>query len=78
VGSEMCIRDSAWMISELSVEALAHAIYRVLSDEPLRLDLRKRARERGRALRWEATTRATLDVIRRVTAGVPISGRVTD
>jgi glycosyltransferase involved in cell wall biosynthesis len=67
-------RGHALMISDLSVETLADAIYRVLSDEPLRLDLRKRAREHGRALRWEATTRATLDVIRRVTAGVPIFG----
>ncbi len=67
-------RGHALMISEPSVDALVDAIGRVLSDDALRQDLQRRARARGRALRWEVGTRQTLDVVRGVAAGVAPSG----
>ena len=62
-------KGHALMLDALSTDTLADAIGRVLQDDGLRADLRSRARARGRALRWEATTRDTLDVIRDVATG---------
>jgi glycosyltransferase involved in cell wall biosynthesis len=59
----------ALMVEEPTVDNLADAIERVLSDEPLRQELRRKARRRGSAFRWEDTTRQTLEVLRRVAAG---------
>jgi glycosyltransferase involved in cell wall biosynthesis len=56
----------ALMVDHPTVDSLADAIGRVLTDEGLRRDLELRARERGKRLRWEETTRETLEVIRRV------------
>ncbi len=61
-------RGHALMVEQPSVDALADAIGRVLHDTALRADLQRRARARGKALRWEVTTRQTLDVIRGVVA----------
>lgn len=61
-------RGHALMVDHPSVEAFVDAIGRVLADDALRTELRRLARERGRALRWEVTTRETLDVIRGVAA----------
>lgn len=55
----------AFMIQP-SVDTLADAIRTVLSDDDLRADLRRRARERGAALRWDKLALQTLDVIRDV------------
>jgi glycosyltransferase involved in cell wall biosynthesis len=55
----------AYMI-EPSVESLEDAIRTVLSDEALRTDLRRKARERGEALRWRKLAEQTLDVVRDV------------
>ena len=55
----------AYMI-EPGVEALTDAIRTVLSDDVLRADLSRRARERGAALRWDKIALQTLDVIRDV------------
>jgi glycosyltransferase involved in cell wall biosynthesis len=55
----------AYMIQP-SVDLLADAIRTVLSDEVLRADLSRRARERGAALRWDKIALQTLDVIRDV------------
>lgn len=62
-------RGHALMIADPSVDALVDAIGRVLGDDGLRQDLRRRARARGAALRWEMTTGETLEVVRRVAAG---------
>ncbi|MES2304421.1 MAG: glycosyltransferase family 1 protein [Gemmatimonadota bacterium] len=62
-------RGHALMVEEPSVDAFADAIGRVLHDSAMRADLQRRARERGKSLRWEVTTRETLDVIRDVAAG---------
>ncbi len=59
----------ALMVNDPSVDSLVNAIGRVLEDEALQQDLRRRARARGRALSWSASTRQTLDVVRGVAAG---------
>lgn len=56
----------ALMLDAPSVESLADALQRVLSDDALRQDLERRAYARGSALRWQETTRQTLDVLRAV------------
>lgn len=58
-------RGHAYMV-EPSVESLVHAIQTVLSDDALRADLRRRARERGAALRWDKIAEQSLDVVRDV------------
>jgi glycosyltransferase involved in cell wall biosynthesis len=55
----------AYMI-EPSVDSLVEAVQAVLSDDNLRADLRRKARERGEALRWEKLAQQTLDVVRDV------------
>lgn len=55
----------AYMI-EPGVDSLVEAIEAVLSDDNLRADLRRKARERGEALRWEKLAQQTLDVVRDV------------
>ncbi|MEO5824787.1 MAG: glycosyltransferase, partial [Gemmatimonadales bacterium] len=62
-------RGHALMVEEPSVDAFHDASHSVLIDPALRSDLRARARARGQALRWEITTRQTLDVIRDVATG---------
>jgi glycosyltransferase involved in cell wall biosynthesis len=59
-------RGHALMVDRPTVDTLADAIGRVLTDEGLRRDLELRARSRGSSLRWEQTTRETLAVVRRV------------
>jgi glycosyltransferase involved in cell wall biosynthesis len=56
----------AMMLDEPTVESLADAIEQVLTDDGLRAELRAKARIRGSSLRWEDTSRQTLDVLRRV------------
>ncbi len=51
-----------------TVESLADAIGRVLTDSALRADLVQRALARAATLRWQRTTRQTLDVVRQVAA----------
>jgi glycosyltransferase involved in cell wall biosynthesis len=51
---------------EPTVDALTDAIRIVLSDDSLRADLSRKARERGAALRWDKIALQTLDVIRDV------------
>ena len=56
----------AYMLDAPSVENLAAALRAVLGDDALRADLRRRARKRGAALRWETFARQTLDIVREV------------
>lgn len=57
------------LMTEPTPHALAEAIGRVLEDDALRDDLRRRSRERGRALGWREAARQTLDVVRAVASG---------
>jgi len=58
----------ALMVGDPTAEHLADALGAVLTDADLRGDLRRKARIRGAAFRWEDTTRRTLDVLRRIAA----------
>lgn len=58
-------RGHAYMI-EPTVDSLVDAIREVLSDDALRADLSRRARERGAALRWDKLALQTLDVVREI------------
>jgi glycosyltransferase involved in cell wall biosynthesis len=65
----------ALMLDAPSVDSLADALRRVLSDDALRTDLKRRAFLRGSALRWQETTQQTLDVLRAVAGSQPIHPR---
>jgi glycosyltransferase involved in cell wall biosynthesis len=52
-------------------DAIATAIVRVLTDTPLRDDMRRRGLARAATFSWTRTARATLDVYDRVLAGQP-------
>jgi glycosyltransferase involved in cell wall biosynthesis len=66
-------RGHALMVSDPSVDALADAIGRVLSDSALHADLAARARARGMALNWRTITRDTLQVVRNVGSGTSLT-----
>jgi glycosyltransferase involved in cell wall biosynthesis len=59
-------RGYALMMEQPSVEALVSSVGRVLNDDTLRADLRRRSRERGLQLTWSSIARKTLQVIRDV------------
>ena len=59
-------RGYAYMIETPTVDSLADALQKVLSDDSLRAALREKSIERGSSLRWSYTTRRTLDIIRSV------------
>lgn len=54
----------AYMLDPPTVDSLAEALRNVLTDTGLRKDLQYRARERGKALRWDIIARQTLDIVR--------------
>lgn len=56
-------------IEKPDVDALAHAMYRVISDTATSRQLRQRSLERARQLRWDLTARRTFDVLRQVATG---------
>jgi glycosyltransferase involved in cell wall biosynthesis len=58
-------RGHAYMV-EPGVDSLLNAIRTVLEDDELRAELRRKARERGAALRWDKIAQQTLDVVRDV------------
>lgn len=58
----------ACTIEEPRVDALAGAMYSVLSDENRSRELRAKSLERAKSMRWRETARRTLDVLRRVAA----------
>jgi glycosyltransferase involved in cell wall biosynthesis len=56
--------DASLLVDEPSVDALAEAIARALTDEDLRATLVSRGLERARRFRWEDAARQTLAVLR--------------
>jgi glycosyltransferase involved in cell wall biosynthesis len=62
-------RGHALMVDPPTVDSLADAIYKVLSDDELRATLQKKAFARGSAFRWSDTTRRTLDIVKSVVTG---------
>jgi len=58
--------EAASLVDARDVNALAHAIERVLEDESLAAELRRRGLERSRAFDWNETARLTLAFYRKV------------
>jgi glycosyltransferase involved in cell wall biosynthesis len=58
------VGDAAMVVDPESVEALAEAMTRVLTDATLAADLRRRGLERSRRFSWRETARRTLEVYR--------------
>jgi glycosyltransferase involved in cell wall biosynthesis len=65
--------DAALMVDPYDVEALAAELNRVLTDEPLRHELRGRGLAHARQFSWPHTAQETARVYRRALAG---GGRV--
>jgi len=63
------VNGAGHLIDEPTVENLAGALERVLSDKAYRADLRTRGLERARAFRWEDNARRTLEILREVAKG---------
>ncbi|MEP6507173.1 MAG: glycosyltransferase family 1 protein [Gemmatimonadales bacterium] len=62
-------RGHALMLDPPTVESLADALYRVVTDDELRLSLSKKARARGMEFRWIDTARRTLEIVKAVGSG---------
>lgn len=60
------VGDAGLLVDPTSVEAIAAAVERLLSNAALRATLRARGLERARRFTWAAAARATLEVYRRV------------
>jgi len=61
------VGDAGLIVPAHDVDALASALLRVTSDEPLRAELSRRGRDRVRRFDWTAAAHATLDVYRLAT-----------
>jgi len=55
--------DAALYFDPLDEDALASALTRIASDEPLRAKLSQSGRKRAKGFSWEQTARQTLDVL---------------
>jgi len=62
------VGDAGLLIDPHRVEDMAAALTRVLSDAPLRRDLRERGIRRAAAFTWERCARQTIDVYRAIDA----------
>ena len=60
--------DGALMVDAHDIDAMAEALDRILTDEPLRRDLRERGLAHARQFTWEKTARETASVYRRTIA----------
>jgi glycosyltransferase involved in cell wall biosynthesis len=58
--------DAALLVDPHDSSAIANAIERALSDESLRLELRRRGLERAAGFSWQRTAEQTMEVYRRV------------
>jgi glycosyltransferase involved in cell wall biosynthesis len=63
------VGDAALLVEEPAAEAFADALRRVLADETLAADLRRRGLERAAAFTWENAARNTLDLYRQAVGG---------
>ncbi|WP_026369124.1 glycosyltransferase family 4 protein [Kallotenue papyrolyticum] len=62
------VGDAALTVPPTDEAALAEALVRVVTDDDLRADLRRRGPQRARQFRWPATAAATIELLRRVAA----------
>ena len=63
------VGDAALLINPEDIEALTVAMWRVLTDEKLRREMRDKGLKRARTFSWERAARETLAVYRRVVQG---------
>ncbi|MCL5952865.1 MAG: glycosyltransferase family 4 protein [Chloroflexi bacterium] len=62
------VGDAGWLINPEDVEGLTVAMYRGLTDENLRREMRSKGLRRAQTFSWERTARETLGVYRQVAA----------
>lgn len=62
------VGDAALVVDPTNVDDVAEAIHRVLSDQELAEDLRRRGLERAKLFSWEDTARGVLEVCRQAAA----------
>ncbi len=60
------VGDAGWLVNPEDVEGLTVAMYRILSDENLRREMRTKGLARAATFSWERAARETLQVYRRV------------
>lgn len=60
------VGDAGVYVDPYDVNDIAHGIYRVLTDEDLRLQLRKKGLERAKLFTWKKTAQQTLEVLKEV------------
>ncbi len=58
--------DAAWLVDPTSVEAIAEAMVRLVADEGLRNEMRRKGFQRVSQFSWETSALKTLEVYRRV------------
>ena len=58
--------DAALLVDPEDTEAIAHALWRLYSDDALRTELRRRGRARAQQFSWQQAARATLQIYRSV------------
>ncbi|GCF08547.1 glycosyltransferase family 4 protein [Dictyobacter arantiisoli] len=63
------VGDAALQIDPHNVDELAHAITRILQDEPLREDLRRKGYQRVQQYTWEQAAQKLLSIYQQVHAG---------
>lgn len=67
--------DAALLVDPLDVDSIAAGIYRGLTDQPLRAELRARGLVRAREFTWERSARQTIDLLESLTPGSIENGR---
>lgn len=60
------VGDAALLVDPFDVNAIAAALERVVTDEALREDLRRKGLEQARKFSWEKAARETFEIFRRV------------
>ena len=63
------VGDAALVVDGGSVKAIANGLVRLLTDEPLRQELRRRGPKRAAAFGWDAAAEETLSVLREAASG---------
>jgi len=67
--------NAALLVNPYDPQAIAHAIYRVLTDDALSSDLRRRGPARAREFSWEASVRRVREIYDLAAATAPLQAR---
>jgi glycosyltransferase involved in cell wall biosynthesis len=60
------VGDAGWLVHPEDVEGLTVAMYRILSDENLRHEMRAKGLKRAATFSWDRAARQTIQVYRKV------------